>query len=237
MRRPAISPHDPRVVVLGCDMTGRVPDDGRRSVLAHVQPRLGADGLRLRPVAPADALRRGRGRLPQRRRRPHLAHGPAGPGEATPWPARSATTATASSSPTTPPTPAAAAASPSTRSPSTRPTRRGSSSRRAPPTLPSPAPRVAHAAPRLDRRRAHVVAASRPSAPSASSRCGRDGGGADGAGASARPASTRAAGRELAALPSRPPAHASLRQLRPRPALGRRVRLRDAAARARGGTA
>ena len=53
----------------------------RRRVLAHVQSRLRADGLRLRPVSPADALRRGRGGLPQRRLRPHVAHGPAGPGE------------------------------------------------------------------------------------------------------------------------------------------------------------
>ena len=41
MRRPAVSPHDPRVVVEGCDMTGAyITRDGGRQ-LAHVPPRLG----------------------------------------------------------------------------------------------------------------------------------------------------------------------------------------------------
>ena len=81
MRRPAISPHDPKVVLLGLRHDRRLRHRRRRRVVADVQPRLGADRLRLRPATPADALRRGRGGLPQRRRRPHVAHGPAGPGE------------------------------------------------------------------------------------------------------------------------------------------------------------
>ncbi len=49
MRRPAISPHDPKVVLLGCDMTGGyVTGDGGAS-LADGQLRLGADRVRLRP--------------------------------------------------------------------------------------------------------------------------------------------------------------------------------------------
>ena len=112
----------------------------RRRVLADVQLRLGADGLRLRSLAAADALRRRRGAstaatTPGRT----LAHGPAGPGEEHRGDGRSATTATASSSPTTPPIPAAAAASRSTRSRWTRTTRAASTSPRAPPTRRSPA--------------------------------------------------------------------------------------------------
>ena len=79
-RRPAISPHDPKLAVLGCDMTGAyITTDGGAS-LAHVQPRLGADGVRLRPEDAVDALRRRRGRLQERGRRPHLAARPARPG-------------------------------------------------------------------------------------------------------------------------------------------------------------
>ena len=136
---PAISPHDPKVVVLGCDMTGAyITADGgaswRMFNLGSVPTAFAFD-----PSRTADDLRRRRGRLPQRRRRPHAGAWSCRTRRRTPWSGRSATTATASSSPTTRPTPAAAAASRSTRSRWTRTTRAACSSPRAPPTRRSPA--------------------------------------------------------------------------------------------------
>ena len=62
--------------------------------------------VRLRPEDACGRVRGRGGRLPERGRGPHLAHGAARPGEEHRSSARSATTATASSSATTPPTPA-----------------------------------------------------------------------------------------------------------------------------------
>ena len=106
MRRPAISPHDPKLVMLGCDMTGAyITTDGGASWRMFNLGSI-ADRVRLRSESPAtlyagaegvykseDAGRSWRLVLPD-------------PAQNTPS-ARSATTATACSSPTTPPTRAA----------------------------------------------------------------------------------------------------------------------------------
>ena len=80
MRRPAISPHDPKRRRARLRHDRGLHHRGRRRVLADVQLRHGADRLRLRPVATPQTIYAGAEAVyRERRRRPHVAHGPAGP--------------------------------------------------------------------------------------------------------------------------------------------------------------
>ena len=81
MRRPGPQPARPEGRPARVRHDGRLRHRRRRRLVADDQLRLGADRVRLRPRDALDRLRRRRGGLPQRRRRPHVAHGPAGPGE------------------------------------------------------------------------------------------------------------------------------------------------------------
>ncbi len=75
MRRPAVSPHDPKVVVEGCDMTGAyITKDGGR-VVADVQPRRAALRVRLRSQGPGRDLRHHGRALAKRGRGEDLDHG------------------------------------------------------------------------------------------------------------------------------------------------------------------
>ena len=75
MRRPAISPHDTRFVVEGCDMTGAYITRDAGAELADVPPRNGGGELRVRPERPGRPLRRHGGAVAQRGLGPHVAHG------------------------------------------------------------------------------------------------------------------------------------------------------------------
>ena len=237
MRRPAISPHDPKVVLLGCDMTGAyVTGDGgaswRMFNLGSVPTAFAFDPSRPQTLyAGAEAVYRSddAGRtwrmvLPDPAKntvaRPIGDHGdrviftddPAYPGSG-----RSVTVhaiAVDEDDPSRVYVAASAADSP----------------------VPGHAG-LADAAPRLDRRRADVVARRRPSARSASSRSAPTAARRRRA-CSALGETRRLRGRRgVAGSTSRRPAGRRFTsgQLRPRPALGRRVRLRHAAARRRTG--
>ena len=95
MRRPAISPHDPKVVVLGCDMTGAyITTDGgaswRMFNLGSVPTAFAFD-----PKDPAVIYAGAEARLPERDAGRTLADGPTRPGAEHRRAAWTATTPTA----------------------------------------------------------------------------------------------------------------------------------------------
>ena len=215
MRRPAISPHDPRLVVEGCDMTGAyiTRDAGESWRMFHLGRVV--EAFAFDPERRARALR-GQRRVLWRSEDagPHVAHGVPRPGAATRSSTAGAITRTSCSRATTRSTRAARTRTsrpwssiPPTRATScsrlsaTRRGRRAAIPRAAPTVLASDGPR------------AHVGARRASSASSACSRSARRPGSCA---PSARRARTKAAAGELAALRSARRTEDHVRQLRAR---------------------